>query len=350
MTSSGIKGDLLPAGFNLWGLALVVSAAGRENWRRSRMLLAAAALIFALAVATKITSIFGAATAMIWFVSRRQVREAMWLATMCIVGLLVTALITQWASGGRALAIFRLCAAGGGGFHELLLGPEHFLREMARMDHPLVVMWAVALGLLIVYGRWFSLAGIYFVLTTLVTIAIFGSPGTNYNHLLDACAASILVIAFYFHSREPAGQIAMGMFIVAAVLGLTNCARHLDGFQRVGSKAQATQVLALAARGGSGPILAENPVVPIVAGERPYLLDSFMLEAIRSKRPDVTRQLWSELAQHRFRAVVLDAPPDFHWYSDPLGGDFGQGFIDELQRSYALSGETGNFWVYLPKK
>jgi hypothetical protein len=354
LTAAAIKGDLLPAGLNLWGLALIVSAVGQPNLRRTAILIAAAAAIFVLAVATKITSIFGAGAAFIWLLSRRQVREAMWLAAVWIITLLAAALLTQWASGGRALAIFRLCASGGGGVHELLLGPQHFFREMGRMDHPLVVMWAVALALLIVYGRWLSLVGIYFVLTTLVTIAIFGSPGTNYNHLLDACAASMLVIAFYFHSREaserPAGQLAMGMFIVAAVLGLSNCARHLDEFQQMGSRQQLTQVLELAARGGSGPILSENPVVPIAAGERPYMIDSFMLRAVRAKRPEITRQLWKELAQHRFRAVVLDAAPNYKWYYDATGGDFGLGFTEELQKWYALSGVTGNFWVFLPKK
>jgi hypothetical protein len=142
----------------------------------------------------------------------------------------------------------------------------------------------------------------------------------------------------------------MAMFLVGAVLGLTNCARHLYDFQRDGMRAETTKVLELARRGGSGPLLAENPVVPIVAGERPYLLDSFMLRVVRRKEPEVTAQLWKEMRAHRFRAVVLDASPGYQWYYDPVGGDFGPGFVQEMEKSYELSGQTGSFWVFLPRK
>ena len=107
-TAGGIKGDLLPAGLNLWGLTAVVRASRRAG--RKWIWLLVAAIYFALATATKITSVFGIVAAVLWLAYRRQWRMAFLLGAMWAAGITVAALATQWASHGRAWEIFQMCA------------------------------------------------------------------------------------------------------------------------------------------------------------------------------------------------------------------------------------------------
>ena len=68
-------------------------------------------------------------------------------------------------------------------------------RESIHSDRIFVLFWLIAAGLIVVGRTWTSLPGILFVVTSLGTLAIFGSPGTNVNHLVDLDAAAVLVIA-----------------------------------------------------------------------------------------------------------------------------------------------------------
>jgi len=87
-----------------------------------------------------------------------------------------------------------------------------------------------------------------------------------------------------------------------------------------------------------------------MAGEHPYLLAAFMLRLVRQSHIELTRRLWDDLDQHRFRAVVLDDPPDSRWFFDPVGGDFGPGFIQKLEQNYTLTKTYSDFWLYLPRE
>jgi hypothetical protein len=74
-----------------------------------------------------------------------------------------------------------------------------------------------------------------------------------------------------------------------------------------------------------------------------------MFRVLRAGHPDLTYRLWTELSQHYFRAVILDGAP---WLAShgTVDGDFGPGFIQQLQTYYQPVGSFGEFWVYLPKK
>jgi membrane protease YdiL (CAAX protease family) len=69
----GIKGDLLPAGLTLWGLAAIVWSGEKRD---SPLGLITGAIFFAAALAAKITSVFGITAATIWLLFRRKFRQA----------------------------------------------------------------------------------------------------------------------------------------------------------------------------------------------------------------------------------------------------------------------------------
>ena len=53
---------------------------------------------------------------------------------------------------------------------------------------------------------------------------------------------------------------------------------------------------------GSGPLLSENPMLPIIEGERRYMIDSFMFRTVRMRHPEIAERFWNDLSQRHFRA------------------------------------------------
>jgi hypothetical protein len=369
-TAGGLKGDLLPAGLNLWGLTAVVARQRHKPNRQSehnsaerphpnplpeyrargKMMLVTAAICFVLAMATKLTSIFGIATAVFWLVSRKDWRSTILVGVVWLIGIAMAAIATQWASDGRALGIFRLCAAGGGGLSQLLHGPRRMLSDAIHNDRVFVCFWLLAAGLIVLARQWASLPVILFALTTLGTVAIYGSPGTNCNHLIDLQAAAVLVIAASFQSCRPWGRY--GAIVATAIVLVSTL---YSGFKTVGilrenRHGQMMAALADADRStAAGPLLSENPILPILLGHTPYLLDSFMFRTVWMRDPKIADRFWNDLSRRHFRAVILTGPP---WDRSRSGdsGNFGPGFIDSLQRNYDVVGVHGEYWVYLPKR
>jgi len=342
-TAAGVKGDLIPAGLNLWGLAAIVAM----KPGRSVSLLIIAALSFVLAIATKLTSVFGGLTAIIWFLSQKDARNAVMLAAIWLIGIAIAVALTQWASDGRALHIFRLCAAGGGGLRALVHGPHRMISDAIHNDRVFVCFWLLAAILIAMRGSWLSIPTILFVITTLGTIAIYGSPGTNCNHLVDLQAAAVLVIATNFTAGR---DLAYGAAVAAtAIVFISAINSGVKAVSILHENRHGKMLAALADANQStvaGPLLAENPILPILQGERPYMLDSFMFRVIWWQDSAITAGFWSDLSNRRFRAVILSSSPGDPTRSD---GSFGPLFVELLQKNYDLKGVHGDLWVYLPK-
>jgi hypothetical protein len=223
-------------------------------------------------------------------------------------------------------------------------------------DRAFVCFWLLAAGLIVIgrkakppLGQWASLPVILFTVTTLGTAAIYGSPGTNCNHLVDLQAAAVVVIATNLWSCRAWGRCA-AMAATAIVL----VSAILSGFKTASimrENRHGTMMAALADADRSkatGPLLSENPILPILQGRRPYMLDSFMFRAVWMRDPKIADRFWDDLSRRHFRAVILSGPP---WDPTRSGsaGDFGPGFIDLLQWNYESIAVHGEYWVYLPK-
>jgi hypothetical protein len=344
-TAAGIKGDLLAAAFNLWGLAAVARSEKSDESRRGGLVLAA--VCFVLAMAAKLTSIFGIGAAAFWLICRGKRLQALILCAIWATGIELALVITQWASGGRAIVIFRMSALGGGGLPDLLHAPKSFFDIAVHRDRWFACFWIIAAGSIVIGGKWRSLPAILFVLTTIGTVAIFGTPGTNSNHLVDLEAAAVLVIATRLDSGR-LGLAAVACATAVACYGGINCLRSVPAIYRDSQHGQMMSALVASHKSaGTGPLLSENPMLPIIDGERPYMIDSFMFRTVRIRHPEIAERFWNDLSQRHFRAVILDGPPT-QASRNGNAGDFGPGFIDMLQRYYRPEGQHGEYWVYLP--
>lgn len=135
-------------------------------------------------------------------------------------------------SAGRVFGIFRTCAGGGGSLSYALQAPLHLLSSVLYHD-PIVLLFliaAAAFGVAAFREHKSDIVPIYFVLTLLVSIVIFGSRSTNINHLLDLyIAAILLLILSCSRAAEPEPNAATGILAFCLLVSCLPTARALRG-------------------------------------------------------------------------------------------------------------------------
>jgi hypothetical protein len=342
----GAKGDSLAAALNLWGVVVCFGS------RTRRFAIFFAALLFTLAFAAKLTTVFGvAAVVLAWFFARRY-KEAGQLAAITAAGYILVLASMYFASGGRVFAIFRACAGGGGSLSYTLQAPLHLLSKAIDVD-PVFLLFlvpAAVFGLIYFRENEADIVPIYFALVLVVTTVIFGSPGIGINHLLDLQIAAVLLLAVAT-SRAPAlAELGTGLLAFALVIALVPSSQGLHSdLARPSFRRDTAEVLGRLPA-DPRPVLAENPLIVVNSNQAPYLLDPFMFRILARKHPELAGHLWEKMKQQGFAAIVLERDPATaegkDWYTDT---HFGGEFLRDLNEHYALGFVTAKSFVYMPK-
>jgi len=345
-----IKADLLAAALDVWGLIATLPLADPIQKPEARRWPATllAGTCFALAAASKITSLFGIATVVTWLLLRGKTKSAARLVAVFCIAVTAAVLAVQWASGGRAIGVFAASAAAGGGLGRLAQAPLFFFPAIFSRDRVVGGFWIAAVVMILTRRNWTSLESLLLGYSTLGTMAIFGSRGTDMNHLMDLHLASLLVLAVACQT----GWIARAALLLMAAISLHaahSCINDVDYIRQHHPRAAMLACLADAAASPvRGPLFAENPILPILAGERPYVLDCFMFSVIDLKHPAVGDRLRDDLARQRFRAVIVTGELTHNTMPTPT--DPWPGFLILMRTRYELKATEGRNLVYLPKR
>src|SRR2546426_803975 len=362
-----VKGDFLAAALNMWGICLGLRYARRPT----APLFAACVLAFLGAFLTKFTTVGGAVAVCGWLYWQRGPRPALALAGT-LGGLALGSLtIIQWASDGRALSSFAAVAAGGMGPAYALGAPLWFLRVAAQDPVSLIALAGASVYAVARFREGSpGFAASYFMLAAGLTILIFTSPGTDTNHFLDVLGAAALLFGDQLTRAPRRAWLAVG--VPAVVAGVT-AATWSPGMISVRSaierdgRAPRHEGADIAARLGPAAhdLLSENPIVPVMLGQRPRVLDPFNLRLLARERPEVAREFRRRMDADSFGAVVLSdytgadplhAPAALQACTASDGarcyGDvvFPPGFLPLLERDYVLSFVEPPFVVYTPRR
>ena len=342
-----IRGDLLPVAFGLWGLAALLQGSERR-WSTP-----VAALCFTLALTSKISAGAGLAAGAITIAAGGEPRRAIRLMLLVAVGFSAALVAVDLATRGRFLAVLGTCMWGGGRWGGLVMAPTKLAGELVRQDPGGLCLAVLAAASLAFHGRGPIVPRLLWGVTLLQTLVVFSSPGTGPNHLVDLEVASALVIAVGLsdagvgvaYRRAALGLLAASAFLTAAA--------HVQRAERTRPREDRISA-ALAAAGASAgtsdhPLLSEDPLIPIAAGQTPWILDPFMLRLARLRDPDLAGPLLTGLRSRAFGAVILLEPLD----PDPLGWyeqeHFGPGFSEAVRARYVLFGRAGGYYIYRPR-
>ena len=360
------RGDFLAAGLNIWGILLAIKFFKKPRW----FMMLISSLAFSGAMFTKFTTVQGFGSVLIFYLLQGRKKSAIWQTA--IIGALgvFNLLLLHISSDGRMLANVLACLLGGGSMDYALKTPFWFAFVIAQ-DPFLLVMVCLATFLAFKTARTGgkSLPNIYFFVTFIFTLLIFSSRGTDHNHLMDLLIASALIIGINFQKLPEYCKyynmtfafIILGI-IITWLPGTISIRHHMEAV----GKPTRDNLMYIGERLGPNAknLLSENPLVPLMLGQRPILMDAFSLRLTAKKYPEIDKDFNSKIENRSFGAVVLmdisGAPMDeleeamenhLSKGTYKFLGDvhFNKGFLDRLKKHYYLSFAKSPFVVYEPK-
>ena len=353
---SAVRGDLLPVGLSALGLAAVASRPEGRGFQ--------AAVLFALACAAEPTSLTAPAAAVAWLALRREPRRAASLALSTAALSTGVVAAADALSSGRFLEVLRACALGGAGVRDALLAPWKLgvyfvLRDPAGLVLVAAAVLALAAGWrpLVRPGRAGAeeapllLPALWLAASLAGAVLVLGTPGTGASHLaeVEVAAAVALGAAALASARSAAASHTARLAAPAAAAA--GFVLALGTFRTDLSSSRLHEARAIARELPAGPVLSEDPLVPLAAGARPMLLDAGMLRLAGERDPGLVRGLEADIAAGRYAAVVLvqdpEAPGSEEWSAN---GALGADVASAIRRSCRRAGGFGRYDLYVPRE
>jgi hypothetical protein len=340
-TAFAVRCEPLAAAFAVFGLAVLVPVDARAESTR-RVLLAAA--LFVCAFMTKVTCVYGPAAAVLALLLAGRRPAALKLGAATAAGAVLFLVAVDLASNGRAIESFRACALAGSSIWSLFT-PLAVTRLVTLIgtSHLLTVVFLLTAATIALSRRmWLQLPVLYLVATAGITAVIFTSPGTILtSQIVDAYVAAIVVLTTTTSAQS--GRLRIAGYVVLVGLTMWTAAQNVvrvssmiaQGAARAGRDARAELIAAVNACDGT--MLSESPLIPILAGRRPILLDPFAFRVVALNRPDIGNDLVNRLHRREFACVVLEqdleSPRGQAWYTNV---NLTKGVMDAVLQHYAL--------------
>jgi len=165
------------------------------------------------------------------------------------------------------------------------------------------------------------------------------------------------VVAELWHrSAFRPGRASLARLAIAAVLVVGSVAVYIDDFSLpsdlrtlLGETAFPDRVPRLSGVIAEGEtILSEDPSIPVLRGERPIVLDPYMLIAVGDQHPEWRNELVARIGRAEFDTVVLLFEPGTarEWYRNlHLGSEVAAA----IEARYGPPTHAGGYWVYRPR-
>ena len=369
-----IRHDALATALQVWAVALIA-----RQTKPATLGIVLAAALTGLAFLSKASALWGAAACFFWLVFAAPKRLALFIpAWWAVVG--VGLLLIEHFSGGHFSENMRVCL-----FPDKAAGADGSLAKSAyRVMLILIVepvLWvALPLGVL---GAWLgrkqapSIAwSCLFVV--LMSAYLMTKAGIDANHLIDLVAIASLGTGLWLSAMrdwrqaqsEPASSTVATSRegwrgIVSAVL-LIACAASFAGpdrptgpwGKRVGQVSAAAADLAgvrpivsaeQRVRDQIGPgeqVLSFNPMVPVLLGEDPVVVDPWMLRIYFADHPESEAGFAKRIAEREFDACVfgIKVGPDLDYHPQ----HFGELTLQTVREHYQLD-SVDAYSVFRPR-
>ncbi|QPJ63619.1 MAG: glycosyltransferase family 39 protein [Candidatus Nitronauta litoralis] len=360
-----VRSDLLASFLNLIALGFAIQGIKKPTAATWIWMVVG----FVLAWFSKITMGYGWVAVSLYLLFKRRIKAGcgLFLVTASLALLLWE--ILQTASGGRfdgSLATYFLKETS---WNSILQVPFWFFKTALSDPFFLMLLGAAFWTLIVLKPLRGTFAEIYFWITFLGTVALFAIPDTDSIHLIDLLAASLWVLACgwssQFKNRYPTIAI-LPMLMVGTLLtllpGVDSVSNHFKQngrptFQDIGGIIKKLPATA-------GPVLSENPLIPILMGHKPYLLDAYSLRVLSIKFPEISQNLFNKLEKKQFRAVILtnwspiskEFPFESMAQKKSLSGkafyeniNFPERFLSSLKKNYTLDEIVYPYYIFIPR-
>jgi hypothetical protein len=344
----GMRVDTLPALVQLAAVAVVATTAGAVG-------AAAAAVLCLLAVASKLTAVWGAIAVLIWLSFADRRRLTVFAATYG-VGAVALLMILHVVSDGRfAENIFNVSLSAGSG--DIVRAPSRLLHHLVS-DTPLV--WAMLpIGVFATAAafrhRAVSIYHVAFLVQPPLLLFLFTDVGVGFNQFVDLAALTVVVIGLYVAHQARVSPptwhaTVTGLLVVWLLVsgGVVHSAPRVRAAVGEFAAGEPVAVPPLAEHvTAETSLLSEDPTVPVMAGQDPVVLDPFMLLRLDRRRPEAVDDLVARIDAGEFQLVVLIRElDDTEWWGTY---HFGPRVIAAIRGGYRPMGTQDGYHLYEPR-
>jgi hypothetical protein len=352
LAGTGIRPESLPTALQLGAVALVAFSS-----RRALIVLAAA--LCAVAIFCKLSALWAPIAIAVWLLARER-RKLLLFAMVFAAGTVALLVTFDIASDGRILTnLLELGGAGlslVGGLKSPLKAIE-LLLQYAQSSFALLPF--VLLGL--VFATRHSRPTIFqigLVAATGIALVVLADVGSDYNHLLDFVV--LMPIAAFEVAKSLATRLVeprlVWSFMAVTVLVGSSAALAANAGPSLAASLQLPTTSPGAAYdprplvaelSSARTVLSEDPYVPLSRGERPFVMDAFMLLRIARRDPRLVEPLITRIEGGQFDAIVLgedlQLPDTISWFRDLA---FGLPAYQAIRTDYHFCSATGGYFVY----
>ncbi|MEM1354481.1 MAG: hypothetical protein AAGC44_06515 [Planctomycetota bacterium] len=370
-----IRHDGLATALQLWAVILVARQS-KHPW----FMVVLVAMLATLAVLAKLSALWGGAACMFYLAWTAPKKLFIYIPT----GLVMMACglgLVEWFSGGYFFENMAVCLFPSGGVsqgmdrHTVIHVCKFFLKTM--ITDPLLLLMVI-----------FSVAGIWrgwrvaphfviaYILVCFMSVYLLTRNGIDRNHLIDFLVVSALGAGLFLSGRtnqgakprgeklkpgpvtHGAGPVQRGWVLaalLAASLLYVVLPKHHNGTwfnrPRAVQKSVATllgadpPIAVLEQFGPDDKVISFNPAVPVLLGQNPVVIDSWMLRVYFEQDREAEAEFVRRVQAQEFDAFVFSF--DVGEGLDFADEHFGALTLDAVRQNYRLD-EVGAFAVFRP--
>lgn len=352
VAGAGIRPESLPTLLQLSAVALVA-------FIPRRAVLVLAAILCAVALFAKLSALWAPLAIGAWLLTRDRGRLALFSITL-VAGIVALGALFTVASDGRMLTNFLGLGGAGlslGGVVKAPLKAADLLLQYALAS--IVLLPALVLGLFLA-GRE-SRPTIFqaaLVAAGAILLVVMADVGSDYNHLLDVIVLIPIValevmrsVARRMDDPRPAWALLAAMVVVGSsmALAVNSRANLASAAGLTGAADPSINARPLESElAGAATVLSEDPYISLYRGQRPTVLDPFMLVRVGRRDPALVEPLLARVASGQVDALVLkrdlEDPAAEAWFSESA---FGPGFYAAARAHYRLCTTEAGFFLYV---
>jgi hypothetical protein len=345
----GIRGDAV-------SLALGLGAVAVLERRETRRAAAVAGALCGLAFLAKLSALWAPAALVAWQLRRSGQRAATVAAAFAGTSV-ASVLLVELLSRGRLSDNLLELAFAGSDDRGRLAGLRA-LYDLGIRDQRSLWPLLVAAGLVAALALVRRQVGPYELglgAAVVIALVVLRDTGARENHLLDLTALAAIVAAGAWSPGLLRGRAAAGARVAVAgalVLAVLLAGRHTlgppvrDVLEGDDASLGKRPLAGLVSAGDC--LLAHDPTIPLLLGQRPTVVDPFMLPRLPG---DEQVELARAIEERRFDRVALIVRPDV----DPFRFnqlDFGPEVAEAIESSYRLVATVQTSpptYVYVPR-
>jgi hypothetical protein len=351
--SMNLRADVLPLVLQL--LALVLVSGGE---RTSTVIVAG--VLAALALFTKTSALWAPLAIVVWLLFRGRGRLGWFIASY--VGSSVALLLAfMVASDGRIVENVLGLAASGVDAESIVLAPYRLIHLLVSDATPAwailplagVVVWLASIE------RRASIYAVGLAFALLVLLVVLTDVGTGWNQLIDVVVLAAIVTGELAGrvdapTRTDGGRHRLGAVIVGvALLWISTVGLVVtlvpDVRATIGGELDSRAIPLEGLADADTAILSEDPYVPVSLGQRPVVLDPFMLLRLGRDRPEAVQELIARIRSQEFELVVLVEPLEplnRSWWNEE---HFGPDVVGAIDQAYRFAGRVEGYYLYEPR-